>query len=378
VRMRNDTPELTTATLTVTAGDDLPPTQRTVDLPPAGGQRDYFIDVARLGDTVSARLVAPGDELDADDRAWLVRESSPPVVEVNQPVGALERLVAVYRDLRPPDGGSRKVLLVGSAADLAAGTSGAVVHAGGASASVRAASVVAHPITDAVRNWAEMLLPPGTTAAPPGGWTPLLSTADGRVLVAAKESNDVRQAWVGIDVNRWANTHEYVAFWTAVFDWTGAAGGAGEAFASHPLEEREPDWRPLPSDPAAEASAPAKDAALWPGLFTRQDGARRAYHAPPADLGTATPPSYDWRAKLAAQVAGASPRLDLSPALLLAAAAALVVAAATWRRSRRDLSGNSGDGTHPAPLNFAGTSRRRRGRNVRRVPRGESPISAES
>jgi hypothetical protein len=379
VRVRNDTPGLTAATLTVSAGENVPPTERRVDLPPAGGQRDYFVDVARLGETVFARLLAPGDELEADDRAWLVRESSPPAIEAKQPVGALERLVAVYRQLRPPDGGSRKVLLVGSAAELGQGTDGVVVHAGGAWAPVRAVSVVPHPITDAVRNWTELSVPAGTAAAPPAGWTPLLSTADGRVLVAVRESNDVRQAWVALDVNRWAHTHEYVAFWTAVFDWTGTAGGAGESFASHPLDERDPAWRPSASDPAVEASTPAKDAALWPGLFTRQDGARRAYHAPPADLSTVTPSPYDWRAKLAAQAARAAPRLDLSPALLLASTAALVVAAATWRRrSRRDIAADSGEGHRPAPPNFADSPRRRRRRNARRPSPGASPISAES
>jgi hypothetical protein len=379
VRVRNDTRAVTTATLTVSAGDNLSPTERTIDLPTAGDQRDYFIDVARLGDTVSARLVAPGDELDADDGAWLVRESSPPAIEAKQPVGALERLVAVYRELRPPGGGSRKVLLVRSAADLPAGTAGVVVHAGGVSASVRPATVVAHPITDAVRNWTELQLPMGTTTAPPVGWTPLLSTADGRVLVAVKESNDVRQAWVVIDADRWANTHEYVAFWTAVFDWTGAAGGAVESFASHPLEEGTPDWRPLADDAPADTSAPMKDAALWPGLFARQDGARRAYRASPAGSAIVTPPPYDWRVKLAAQVAHGSPRRDLSPVLLLASAAALVLAAATWRRrSRRDFSANSGDPNRPSPLNFTDSPRRRRRRNVRRASPGESPISAES
>src|SRR5687768_3606746 len=287
VRVRNDAANLTSATVTVAGDGGGLLAERRIELPPTGAERDYFFDVAVLGETVSAQLAAEGDDQPADDRAWLVREASWPVIEAKQPVGALERLLNLYRQMRRSTAGSRTVYLVRNAAELPAGTTGAVVHTGG-TAAVRAVTVAPHPVTDAVRNWSGLELPLATAAVIPAGWTPLVSADGGRVLVAVKESGDLRQAWIGIDADRWSVTHEYVAFWTATLDWLGTGGRAGESFASHALEERDADWSPVVDDAAVPPAG--HEPALWPGVFTRQDGTRRAYHASPPDPAAAARP----------------------------------------------------------------------------------------
>lgn len=346
VRVRNES-AWTAATLRL--GGVEPPAERAVELPPRGGERDWFFDVALHGPVlwVDVRVNdSRGDDLAADDRAWLVREAQWPAIEPAAPVGDLQRLIDVYRAARPAGDGGPRLRLLASPAVAPDGATAVVVHPSfdGRAGSARPTRVVPHPVTDAVSDWTALDLPLGTSGVAPPGWTPVLWAGD-RVLVAVREGG-ARQAWVGVDTNRWSDRAEYVVFWSAVFDWVGGVDGVGQGgntYSGHSLAEWTGDWRP---DPAAGAGGGADGAAgghelspPWPGIYVREDGARRAFNVPtpviPSSAGTA---ATDWPRRLEAAAgnteiqSSGSFRQPAAPALLLGAMACLAGAALTWRR----------------------------------------------
>jgi hypothetical protein len=326
VRVRNDSP-MTSATLEVNFGDTGDaPVRRTIDLPPAGGEHDFFLDAQHLGQIVSATLIVP-DDLEADNKAWLVRESAWPRVELSRPAGGLSRLVNVYAKLHPPGDGSRVVRVVSQVDDLGPGESGIVIDPGTADAAnkVRPTHVVPHPITDAVRDWVSLELPAGG-GKPPGDWAPVLSAGDQTLVAVHQGPGAARQVWVGLDPAGWSDRPEYVAFWAAAFDWAG--GSQGERYASYPLDQFDPSWKPAPADEAAH------DPGTWPGLYQRADGARRAFNASAPRLLTLARANPAWRQKLNHLRSTGPGYRDLSAIPMLASSAFILLAAATWRMAR--------------------------------------------
>ena len=286
-----------------------------VELPPSG-DRDYFVDVPSPGKVVMAE-VQVSDDLAADDRAWLVRERSWPVIQARSPLPAeVQRVIESYSEQRPATEGSRRISVATSVE--AAGNDAAVILDLGApkGASDGALQVTAHPLTNAVQAW------PTTTPAPaPSGadWTPLV-TRGGETLLAVR-TDPVRQVWFGAHAADWAATTDFVILWTNIFDWLGEGG---ETFNAYPVAALGPEWNPV---------RPVAEPGLTPGLYRRADGALRAVNA--SDVRIPLPITTDWRSALAA---AASTTLrehgtfSLSPALIILALTCLCVAAAAWAR----------------------------------------------
>ncbi len=276
VRVRNDSP-ITSATLEVNFGDPgAAPIRQTIVLPPAGRERDFFLDATRLGQVVSAMLIVP-DDLEADNKVWLVRESAWPRVELGRPAGGLSRLVDVYSKLHPPGDGSRAMRIMSQIDDLTPGESGIVIDAGAAEGMVRPTRMAPHPITDSVRDWTSLLLPASAGKSP--DWTPILSAGDQTLVAVHEDSAGARQVWVGMDPAGWSDRPEYVAFWAAAFDWAGGVGTRTEPYASYPLDEFDPSWKPPPDDGGAH------DPGTWPGLYQRRWRPPRVQPASPPARG---------------------------------------------------------------------------------------------
>jgi hypothetical protein len=283
---------------------------------PASGERDYFVDLPNVGRVVTAELQV-SDELSADDRAWLVRERSWPVIQARSSLPAeVRRVIESYGGQREGAEDSRRVS-VATSVEAAGNDAAAVVSAGtagdGADEPVR---VTAHPLTESVRSW-----PAGAPALAPGGteWTPLVARG-GETLLAVR-TDPVRQVWIGAHSAAWAATTDFVILWTNVFDWLGEGG---ESFISYPVAELGLEWNTVP---------PVIERGYTPGLYRRDDGALRAVNA--TDVRFPDSITADWRSALAA-AARASLRehgtFSLSPALSILALTSVCVAAATWAR----------------------------------------------
>src|SRR5207302_1840013 len=120
-------------------------------------------------------------------------------------------------------------------------------------------AVVTHPITAQV-DWPAVLKSAVVSAAPPDGFSPLVSIA-GRTAVAYRQA-PARQVWVGFDSPQFAQSVDYVIFWSNVFNWL---GGGAEGFVAHPVTFALPTWMPTVPPPSGV------DARAWPNVFKRLD-----------------------------------------------------------------------------------------------------------
>lgn len=331
VRVRSEGAAADRVTLRVTSAGQS--AERVIDMPRDGAPRDWFIDLPQLGPQIMAEIIAADDQ-PVDNRAWLVRETRWPAIEPAVAVGELGRLIELYRRTRPVSNASISLRIVDQPERLGVTIPGLALAAGGAGATMTRATptrVVPHPVTDAVQDWPTLRLPVGGGAAP-AGWEPLLFSGD-RVMLAVREVSGaaaapVRQAWVAIGTDGWSGDPQYVVFWAALFDWLGRGG---EVYASHALAVvSDPDWQP-----SAGTTAPADaDARHSPGVFTRGDGAMRAFHAATPDPRSRIAGGEAWRGNLATRLhAAGSGRWDFTPALALAAMVCVAAAAMIWRRA---------------------------------------------
>ncbi len=315
VRVRNQSSQIS-APLIVRSGDESQ--TRQIDLPPRGEERDYFIDLPQLNDTVEAMLDVH-DDISADNHAWLVRERNWPRIVASQGVSPeLRRMIAVYESRHAPSGVSQALSIVNRLEDLPQ-TGPAIIDAAATAApGATAVQTVDHPITRHI-HW-DVLAPTllcNTDA--PYGWLPLVSVG-GHTIVAARDG-PARQVWVGFGGSQWPASAEFVIFWANVFDW---AGQGGERFVSHDLQELTPQWH------LAETGS----SAAWgqPGIY--ENGRRLvAFNAPAPDL--TPPPQTNWRAALFAWSRETGRGIPFGPFALLLALGCLAASAMTWRRSRR-------------------------------------------
>ena len=156
VRVLNQSNQ-TAGTLDVlTAGQRV---RRAIQLPPKAAFRDYFFTPPELGETIEASLTPdgglPGEQLPADDRAWLARVARWPAIESRIPLDpAIERMVSVYTRRRPPAEGSPTIQIVANPQDLAGGQRGVVVNSSFADTATNGTSleVTDHAITRGI-NW---------------------------------------------------------------------------------------------------------------------------------------------------------------------------------------------------------------------------------
>ena len=201
LRVRNQSPR--TQVQVVVQVDGRPAVRQTLAMPPRGSEGDHFIDMPELGQVISAELSAE-DDLPADDRAWLVRQSVWPALEPRAALPPpLERMVALYTRQRPPSADSARVVIATDPAAVAPGDRAAIIQAASAQdAAGAAAQVTVHPLTRAVENW-----PPGGIAADtvPPGWEVVVKR-DSRALVTARQS-PARQVRTWMNMGRLVNNH---------------------------------------------------------------------------------------------------------------------------------------------------------------------------
>ena len=320
VTVRNQSQQ-TRAALTVSS--DGASQREAIELPPAGGEKDYFVDMPAMGRVVAVALEAP-DEIDADNRAWLVRSASWPHVEARGDVPAeLVRVIDAYGKLRRADAGSKRVAVTGKPGDEPA----AVIIAGGAEQTVAGPlQVLDHPVSANVE-WNDALGPARVSEPPAGDWTPVVRAQD-RTLVAVRDQ-PARQVWVGFESDIWPRHSSYVIFWTNVFDWLGHGGG--ESFAGEPVEQPGPGFHRL--DDLSGATA-LPNVEPMPGIWGRGDGELRALNA--IDIRLDPPAPTDWRARLAAlKSSTSSGRANFAGPALVAALALALIASVTWASVKR-------------------------------------------
>jgi hypothetical protein len=289
VRLDNDSP-LGRATLRVSGAAG----PVAVDLPPRGGAKNYFVDLRTAGPEVEA-AVRPGGNIEADDRAWVVRSQSSARLQVGCALPPeVQRMVEVYGKDRPPGEESATVPI--SAND----SSGPAVQIAPADTPLPQGQVQleSSPITDGL-DWSAVA-GDGRIAVqrPDASWRAVASVT-GQVLAAVREQ-PARQVWVGFRSAAWAGTPDFVLFWSKAFDWV---GGGQDAYLSTTVGNEE----------------------LWPGVY-RRAGHRIAVNAPAVRLEAVTP--EDWQNKLAGLAAEAPiGPADLSGWALVGAIACLLAAA---------------------------------------------------
>lgn len=298
-----------------------------VELPPTGAERDYFVDVPKLGKVIRAELKAE-DELPADNVAWLVREQAWPIVEARTPLRAeVQRMVELYARQRPSGAGSKRVAIV-AAGEETPTNEPAVVLAMPSSevpgeSSGDEVKVVDHAVTQAVQDWSGAMKGATLAAEPTGAeWASVVSVG-GKTAVAVRAAG-ARQVWVGFENPRFGQSANFVIFWTNVLTWVGEGG---DTFASGVTGQLGSGWT------SVESNGNAGEAGLWPGLYRRSDGVMRAVNSPEVKVEPMR--GGDWRRELAKAADGQSAIAgtnDLATVVLLVALCLMAVAALTWGR----------------------------------------------
>ncbi len=275
VRIRNETSQ-TSAPLIVRSGSQRQ--TRQIDLPPRGNERDYFVDMPQLGDTVEATLDVR-DDISADNRVWLVRKRSWPRIAIRDSIGPeLGRMIDVYESHHAPSNASPTLAIASRLNDLPAAGPAVFVAPAILPPIPSAIQIVDHPITRHI-NWDTLAPSLSWNADAPDGWQPLVSVG-GHTLVAARDKSS-RQVWVGIGGTHWPASAEFVVFWANVFDW---AGQGDERFFARGLQELTAEWRPTD----------ASSGSAWgqPGIY--KNGSQRcAFNAAVPEL--TPPPQTNWR-----------------------------------------------------------------------------------
>jgi hypothetical protein len=298
--------------------------ERRVDLQP-DHDADLFLDLKNPAETIEARLV-DSDDFDGDDRAWLVRPKTWPTVQVWTAVGdELRRMLDVYAKHRPAADGSKTLAIVRAGDPLKPEEPAILLApAAGDEQPAPAPQIIDHPILAEVDLSALGRGVAPSSATPGEGWD-VLARVNGKPILAVRESEGVRRAWVGFDSRPFARTPDFVLFWTKLLDW---AGQGGEGYVFGPLGEIPQDAARL----APEPLPPNADPQHWPGVFRTSQGLIAA-DAPPVHFPASQ--SSDWRGKLARLPISAAAGIDLRPWLALAALVLALGAALTWERSRR-------------------------------------------
>ena len=311
-------------TVRVTSGSRS--SERKVELG-ANADSDVFIDFADPSDVIEVRLLE-ADAFDGDDRAWVVRSNTWPVVTAWAPVGEeIRRVLEVYAKHRRAGAGARRVVIVRAEDDLGSEES-AVLLAADPGATLTSGNVTAteHPMLSGV-DFSPLRAGAAVAPKPPGeGWTVIARLAD-RPIVAVREAEAVRRVWVGFDSSQFARGAAFVVFWSKVLDWAGAGGDEYVwrlvgAFSERNATRIAPD--PLPAD---------ADPWLWPGLFRTGEGVI-AMNAGAVELG-ASRGGGDWRERIARLPLGGGSGVALRRWLALVGLSLAALAAMVWPRSRR-------------------------------------------
>lgn len=172
----------------------------------------------------------------------LKRQGARPKIQPQAPLGAsAQRVIASYQEARKPTTDS-PILKIATSLD----TDESGVIPGKYEPADGALRVLDHPITAHVRSW------PTSAGEAPENWTPLVQRG-AKTLVAIRESQNVRQAWLAMDFSVWDTSPDFVIFWTNLLDYL--AGPSPEYVFSKAVEKPQPPEK-------------SKDIDLAPGFCT--------------------------------------------------------------------------------------------------------------
>ena len=306
-----------TRTLHAQSGDRT--AQRTVDLKP-GVDQNVFLDLDAAADTIEAWF-DQSDDFDADDRAWLVRRQSWPIVEARTALpDELRRMFEIYSRHRPSSRASPRVAVT-RPEDAKPDEPGVLLPlAEPPELPYGEVGTRTHPLLAGV-DWSA-LTKGVALAKPPGqGWTKL-AWLGAHPIVAVREG-EVRQVWIGFESREFARTPAFVVFWTNVFDWT---GGGTQEFQASPITQGSATKERL----APEKLSDDIDPTLWPGVFNTPNG-KLALNTGPVRFAAR---ASDAVARLPALSLNGATGVNLAPWLALAALVCLLGAAATWEKRR--------------------------------------------
>lgn len=232
VTLRNDSPRTRAAVRVDGSVHELP-------LPPAGASRDYFLP---LPAAKQVRIsLAEGDDVPADDVATLARRPIHPRPEARSVLpAAVQRVIDDYRRLRPGDDSSAAVAVVTSIEALPVNEPAVALLRGTKDVDPRAFVVAEHAVTRGVTAW-----PRATAVVSAPEAAPVVRSPEGAV-VAVWRGRQAMQLLVGLDVEAWAQTPDFVVFMANAFEAVAPPGG--EAFAAEvaklPERAAPTEWRP--------------------------------------------------------------------------------------------------------------------------------------
>ncbi len=276
----------------LTLSDGQTPTSLTVDLPPRGQSRDYFVDLPRLGPWLEAHIT-PDDDFAADNRAWISRRGRSAVaVAAGALSPPLQKMVAVWNRLRADPASGLRVMVASDLADHPAEEP--MVLMPPATQPLQAPlRIAAHPITEHI-DWQNVERDGWAAPSPPSGFSPLVSDAAGRTLLAIR-SEPARQVWIGLQSAELFNSSDWVLLFSQAMQWI---GGPSARWLSEDAAAISGAWKTVSAAPP-EGSA---QQGWWPGLYENGQGqwlavGRRWDDAPPSiDLVPAAPPMRQhWR-----------------------------------------------------------------------------------
>jgi len=310
VRIRNDSNIRTIELMVSSAGKVI---ARHIDLPPPSQQRDYFVSLNDLGDSVRATIKI-NDDQPFNNIAWSARQISWPRIELDLHDENLNKFIAVYRKLRPPTASSKSVRITSSIINDRC----IVLAAGNQPVQQNTSPVVRdHPVTRGI-DWKKIAESAVlASASPPADFSPLV-TIGGKILLAESPGH-IRQIWVGFDSDSFAQTPDYVIFWTNLVTYV---GGGGEAFAFEFPHLLDSQWQHV-DGPASAIPG------YVPGLFRNSAGQFLAINAPPL---RAHSDNTDWRHQLNGILTHSRDAISLAPWMLCAAIAMLAAGVVLARR----------------------------------------------
>jgi hypothetical protein len=304
---------------------------RQIVLPPSGWKQDYFVDLPNTPTVVEAE-VRCDDSMDINHRAWMVRRAAWPIVEPRASLPPeLIRLIDVYARHRPPSEGSQRIAVVSASDSIPTDTPVAILadeSAGGVKLSNTEPLIFKDdsPKIQSV-DWANVLAGATVSAAPGKDWQPIVSAA-GEVVVAIRDA-PMRQAWIGFRSDDFAHRPDFVIFWSAIFDWLGAAGS--QDYTSKKIGPLTGSWHL--QEPADLTFSP-EDYGLAPGLYKSGDGRLEAINASAPSI--SPPPPGDALAKLNALTAQHTHSAPLTAPMLLLAMGLISLSAATWQTTKSE------------------------------------------
>ena len=295
--------------------------RQSIDLPPAGQSRDYFVDLPVLSATSEAELLGEDgkpwpDDVAVDNHAYLARTA--PSVQIEPRIAVsddLARMIAVYQHHRPagPDAPIIPIVKGEAPATPAVILAKALTTPQGGTPEPQISVDTSHPVTQSTDFTGIDSAGYATTGPPGDRWRTLIRSNAEPILngvppLLAEREVPARQVWIGLDPGVLVRRADYVIFWTDVFDWLG--GGATTYTAIPPRSGLTPIRL---ADAAMEGS---------PGLY--RDGTRTVAVAIPAVRPAPVAATAPLVAPPAAFQADSVVTLPLVAALVLVTAALLL------------------------------------------------------